>query len=116
MTDKIIIKNLKIESKIGITCDERKYLQPLIIDTIIFTDLKKSGFSDKIEDTINYSTICKEIILIIQKEFETIECVAETIAQNIKQKFNVEKLRIKVKKPKALLKKGAQYAAVEIER
>ena len=114
--DKIIIKNLKVESNIGISCEERSDKQALLIDIILFTDLRKSGISDDINDTINYSTVCKEIIMLLQKEFATIECIAETLAQQIKQNFNILRIKIKVRKPKALLKKGAQYAAVEIER
>lgn len=114
--DKIIIKNLQLMCNIGITAEERSQKQPIIIDVCIFKDLKEVGKSDDIEKTINYSSVAKMIIKISENQFNTIEALAENIAEQTKTEFKPEKVKVVVKKPEALVRKGALYAAVEIER
>jgi len=116
MTDKIIVKNLGLLCKLGITFSEQEEKQPVFVDIELTTDLKPAGISDDISKTINYSSVCNEIKKIAEKEHKTIEAIAENIAKQIKTIFKPLTVKVLIKKPGALARKGAKYAAVEIER
>ena len=114
-SDRIIIKDLLLRSIIGINDWEREKAQDILINIVLFGDLKSAGSSDKIEDTINYRTITKQIITHLEgsKRF-TVEALAHDIAQICLRSEGVEKARVRVEKPGAL--RFAKSVGVEIER
>ena len=112
--DKIVIKGAKFEVNIGVTDEERKTRQQILVDVTVFFDIAAAASTDDIEKSINYSQVCKKISGILQKEYRLIETVAETIAQAILVSFPTNKVEICVKKPHAL--RIADYTAVEIVR
>ena len=46
----------------------------------------------------------------------TIEGLAEKIAAKVKAVFPVKSMKVGIKKPRALARRGAKFAAIEIER
>lgn len=114
--DKIIINKLQVLCHIGVKAQERVREQPLIITLELALDLQQAGIADDIEKTIDYGVVCKEIIIISKKEFQTIEGFAQAICTQIKLLFNPKQIKILVKKPCALLKHNAESAIVVIER
>jgi len=116
MTDKIIIKNLTNFCRIGITPAERSEKQPLIIDVVLVQNLREAGLRDDIQKTINYAAVCNDVRLMLEQEYQTLEGIAETIATKIKHAYQPERISVCIKKPGALARKGARYAAVVIER
>ena len=113
--DRIIIKELALSCRIGITADERMQPQPLSIDLELMLDLREAGRNDDIAKTINYSSVCNDIRTVADHEYCTIEAVAECIATAAKQ-YGPGEVHVVVRKPGALARKGARYAAVEIYR
>ncbi len=116
MNDKIIIKELQCRAHIGITAQERAKKQPIIVDIEIVKDTREAGRLDDILKTVNYSSVCKEICVIMNVKYKTIEALAEKVSTTIRTTFPVKNVRVMVKKPQALRKYGAAYAAIEIER
>lgn len=115
MMDKIIIKNAKFRCNIGVSAKERSKKQEIIIDTELFFNFK--NMNDDIKNTINYSEVHSSIKKIVEKkEYKLIETLAEEIAKEILSNFKINKIVVKIKKPEALRKKNAGYAAVEITR
>ena len=115
--DKIIIKEAKFLCNLGCTEEERKNKQEIIIDLELFTDVKKSAASKKLEDTIDYAKVHSVTEEVVEKhEYILIETLAESIAKSILEKFNIEKVLVRVKKPQALKDKNVKYPAVEIMR
>ena len=115
--DKIIIHEAYFLCKIGITEEERRAEQELLIDVELFSDIKKASKTDDIKDTINYSDVYDSLKEIAgKKEFNLIEAIAEEIADKILNEFPVGKVFVRIKKPSALHKKNVKYAAVEITR
>jgi FolB domain-containing protein len=114
-SDRIIIKDLLLRGIIGINDWEREKEQDIMINITLFGDLKTAGSSDKIEDTINYRTITKQIITHVEgsKRF-TVEALAHDIAQICLRAVGVQKARVRVEKPGAL--RFARSVGVEIER
>lgn len=116
--DTIILKNLKFYAYHGNLQEEKVLGQEFQIDVKIHTDLKSAGISDNVEDTINYAQVYDIIKSITEeKQFNLIEALAESIAQEILKTFQtVEKITIKVRKPQAPVNGIFDYFGIEITR
>ena len=116
MTDRIIVKDLELWINIGITPLERADTQRLYLDLELFTDLAPAGLLDDISKTIDYSIVCSHIRSIADCGCHTLEALGEKIAASVKSMFSPERVRLQIRKPGALVRKGAAYGGIEIER
>lgn len=115
--DKIIIKGACFLCNIGLSSKERSKKQEIFIDIELFLDIKKAAKTDNIEDTVNYSEVYELIKDLVEAhEIKLIETLVENIAKDILNKFSVEKVLVRIKKPKALANKDVKYVVVEIIR
>ena len=113
--DKITIKEAVYPCTLGITEEEQAQKQTVILDIVLFFDIKKAGISDSIYDTINYSEINKQLNKLIgSKPFCLIEKIADEVAQYILRTYPANKVEVIVKKPCAL--RNANHASVGILR
>ncbi len=114
--DIIFLRDLRVESVIGIYGWERQVKQTLVFDLEMATDIRKAAASDKIEDTLNYKAVAKRIIHFVQHEheFELVETLAETLAGLILEEFKVSWLRLTLNKQGAV--RGARDVGIIIER
>lgn len=113
--DKIHIRDLKLKCIIGINDNERIDKQDVIINVILYADLKKASRSDDINDSVDYKIIKKNIILFVEKStFFLIEKLADQIANLCLENKKVQRVDITLDKPKAL--RFARSVAVEITR
>lgn len=113
--DQIEIKDLHLRCMIGIQDWERQTLQDVIINITLFVDLTQAGRSDKIEDTINYKILTKQIIAMVEKSaFFLVEALATQTMAICLQNAGVYKARVSVEKPDAL--RFARSVGVVIER
>ncbi|MBF0454134.1 MAG: dihydroneopterin aldolase [Magnetococcales bacterium] len=113
--DKIDIRDLQLRCVIGIQEWERKTLQDVLINLTLTTDLSAAGESDNIEDTVNYKTLCKQIITMTEgSSFFLVERLAEEIARLALGDERVESVRVSVEKPGAL--RFSRSVGVTIER
>ncbi len=114
--DQIIIKDLVARGIIGIKPDEREKPQEILINIILFTDLRKAGESDNLDDSVSYRTIAKKALAHAEnaKRF-TVEALAADIARIcLEEDERIEKARVRVEKPGAV--RFAKSVGVEIER
>ena len=113
--DQVIIKDLLVRGIIGIHDWEREKPQDILINIVIFTDIKKAGETDNIEHSVNYRTIAKKTITHAETAARlTVEALAEDIAKLCLEEANVKKVRVRVEKPGAV--RFAKSVGVEIER
>lgn len=88
-------------------------MQTLKIDLSIPLDIQNC--EDKIENTVNYDSLCQTITNFIESNsFALIETVAEQTAALIKESFHVKNLSISVSKPNAI--KNAKNIKITIDR
>lgn len=115
MSDLIEIHDLLLRTIIGINADERVNLQDVVINVRLETDLRTPGRTDQIEDAVNYRTITKRIIdLVENSRFHLVEKMAEEIARLCLEERGVERATVSVQKPSAL--RFARSVGVTIER
>jgi len=113
--DKIFIRNLVARGIIGVTEWERKEPQDILINIELFVNLKKCGKSDRIADTVNYESIAEGALKIGGTGHrQTVEALAEDIAEMCLTKKMVHKVIVRVEK--STLLRFAQAVGVEIER
>lgn len=113
--DKIIIRDLLTRGRIGISDSERAAPQDILINAVLFTDTRKAGQTDSIDDCVNYSTAAKQIIAMAeQNQKKTVEAFAADIAEMCLSHSLVQKVMIRVEKTSAV--RFARSVGVEIER
>lgn len=113
--DTIFIKDLRIDTVVGIYDWERKIRQTVILDIEMATDIRAAAKSDDIEDTLNYKAVAKRLMEFVQaSEFQLVETLVEACAQIIRDEFAVPWVRIRLNKTGAL--RGARDVGVIIER
>ncbi len=101
--DRIEIRGLRLRCTIGFNPDERRDRQDVVIDLVLFTDLRKGGVSDDPADILNYRTVNKAVIKHVEaSSYQTLEALATSIARVAIVDCGVEHLQVTVHKPGAL--------------
>jgi FolB domain-containing protein len=114
-SDQIEIKDLLLRGIIGINDWEREKKQDILINITLFGDLAPAGESDRIEDTMNYRTLTKDVIEHVETVGRfTVEALAADVARMCLETPGVERVRVRVEKPGAL--RFARSVGVCIER
>jgi dihydroneopterin aldolase/D-erythro-7,8-dihydroneopterin triphosphate epimerase len=115
MTDTIMIRDLSLRCIIGINPEEREEKQDVVINVTLGCDCRKAAETDSIEFAVNYRTVKKGIIeLVEESEFFLIERLADRIAAVCLDADGVKWARVCVDKPGAL--RFTRSVAVEITR
>lgn len=113
--DIVYIRDLKIDTVIGIFDWERRIRQTVSIDLEMATDIRQAAASDNIVDALDYKAVSKRLIAFVsESEFLLVEKLAEEIAQIVRTEFKVPWLRLRLSKPGAI--RGAQDVGLIIER
>ncbi|MCP5448500.1 MAG: dihydroneopterin aldolase [Chromatiaceae bacterium] len=113
--DIVFIRNLKIDTVIGIYDWERNIRQTVIIDLEMSADIRRAAASERIEDALDYKAVAKRLIAFVeQSEFQLVETLAERCAAIVREEFGVHWLRLSLNKIGAV--SGAQDVGVIIER
>ncbi|GIU17360.1 dihydroneopterin aldolase [Shewanella sp. MBTL60-007] len=113
--DKVLIRELRIETVIGIYEWEKQIHQSLLIDLDMAWNNRPAADSDDYQYALCYETVSNRLTaLITEKPIELIETVAEMVATCVMSEFNVPWVKVKVMKPGAV--PTAAAVGVEIER
>lgn len=100
---------------IGVNPDERRDKQDVIINIALSADLRRPGQSDQLADTIDYSTLKKRVVVLVEEsQYFLIEALAERIAALCLEDPRIEQAQVTVEKPTAL--RFARSVGVEITR
>ena len=114
-SQKIYIKDLLLNCRIGHRVEERKEKQPLVINIGLWVDLPKAGPKDDLVNTLDYKALYERIVdLGENSSYGLIETMAEKIMEICLADARVKRARVCVEKPNAL--KMAKAAGVEITR
>jgi len=113
--DIVFLRNLRIDTVIGIYGWERRTRQTLIFDLEMSADIAGAAASDDIKDTLNYKSVAKRLIQFVgESEFQLVETLAERCAQIIREEYGVRWVRLTLNKKGAV--RGATDVGVIIER
>ena len=113
--DIVFIRDLQIETVIGIYDWERKIRQTVSLDIEMASDICKAAESDNIDDTLSYKSVAKRLIEFVEaSEYELVEALAEKICAIILEEFSVPWVKLTLHKPGAV--RGSKSVGVVIER
>jgi len=113
--DRIHIRDLSLRCIIGVYEEERREKQDIVINITLYADLRKACESDNVVDTVDYKTLKKKVIALVeQSSCRLIEHLAEQIAQVCVRDPRVVRAAVCVDKPAAL--RFARSVAVEVVR
>ncbi len=113
--DRIRICDLLVRCILGINDSERREKQDVLINLTVYTDLRRAGKSDRIEDTVDYRALKKRILAMAEaSSFFLEEALADAIAELCLAQQGVSAVEVRVEKPNAL--RFAKTVAVEITR
>lgn len=113
--DTIFIKQLQVDTVIGVYDWEKQITQSLFLDLALTADQRSAAAADDIKLTLDYAVIAQRVTqLITAAPIELIETVAERVAQLLLTEFATSKVEVTVSKPGAV--KQAQTVGVHIVR
>jgi len=101
--DLIEIKDLLLRAIVGINPEERIQKQDVLLNISLLTDVRAVADSDDIADAVNYRSVTKQVIALVEKSsFHTVEKMATEIARLIVTGYDVAEVTVTVEKPGAL--------------
>ena len=113
-TDLIHIKDLLLRTIIGINDDERRNKQDVLINITLHTN-HSAAASDDIKDTVNYRTITKETVNLVENsQFFLVEKMALEIIKICLADPRIERAVVTVEKPGAV--RFARSVGVTVDR
>jgi FolB domain-containing protein len=113
--DQVFIVDLVARGIIGLNDWEREKPQEMLINIVLFTDLRKAGESDDVHDSVDYRAVAKKVLAHAETAQRlTVEALASDLAKLCLEEARVEKVRVRVEKPGAV--RFSKSVGVEIER
>ena len=117
MTDLICIRDLVVETRIGVTPGERSAPRPVVVNVDIHTDTSAAGASDRLDDTVDYHRATVAIADHLRAaETKLLERAAEQIADLICGFKGVSGVTVEVKKENPPIDENVASVAVRVER
>jgi dihydroneopterin aldolase/2-amino-4-hydroxy-6-hydroxymethyldihydropteridine diphosphokinase len=116
--DYIEIKNFMVFAYHGVLNEEKKLGQKFIFNLKLYGHLQKAGLSDNLEDSTDYSEICKKIEeLVKENSVNLLETIAENIVTMLFSEYEkITKITLEVQKPSAPVPYVIDYTGVCITR
>lgn len=113
--DIVYIRDLRVDTIIGIYDWERQVRQTVSLDLEMATDIRQAAATDDIQYALNYKAVSKRLIAYIEnRNALLVESLAEEVAAIVRNEFNVSWLRLRLGKPGAV--RGARDVGLIIER
>ena len=113
--DRILIKDLLVRCILGLSAEERREKQDVLISVVLFVDLAAAGRSDRAEDTVDYRAVKKDVLAAADgSQYHLAEALAERVAEACLAYGSVQRVQVTVEKPGAL--RFAHSVAVDIDR
>ena len=102
--DIIYLRELTINTIIGVCSFEKQIKQTLLLDIEVGVDIKTAANSSSLKDTIDYESLAKVLTeFISSQQFHLIETIAEKSTTFLLQKYpRIHTIKLSVTKPGAV--------------
>ncbi|HBY07201.1 MAG TPA: dihydroneopterin aldolase [Chloroflexi bacterium] len=113
--DQVFIRDLWVRGIIGVYDWERQQAQDILINIVVQVDLRQAGHTDDLRDCIDYEALSKKVIAHTESvQRQTVEALANDLAQICLAEPGAESATVRVEKPGAV--QSAKSVGVEIYR
>ena len=107
------IHKLKVHTKIGVSIQERKKKQLLLVSIKFSYKVNNNKNADNISNLISYTDIKKFIKTYIEStRFQTLEKLIIECSQKIRRRFKIQNVSLEIEKPEVAKKYGCQSVSV----
>jgi dihydroneopterin aldolase len=113
--DIVFLRELRIETIVGVYDWEREVRQPVVLDIDMAADTARAAATDRIEDALDYHAVSERLREFVgASSFRLVETLAEGCAAIVLEEFGVPWVRIRLNKIDAI--EHAAGVGVVIER
>lgn len=117
MSDRIVLRDLRVSTRVGVGDEERSHPQGVLIDVTIEVDLSAAGASDDLTDTIDYAAVIDRVARLVEgAETRLLEHLAQRVADEMSGVEGAERVTVKIAKESPPVPEDIGEVAVEIER
>ena len=117
--DQIRIEQLEVFAKHGAIPEENVLGQKFLVSAVLFTDTRKAGRNDQLDQTISYGRASKFMERYLREHtFQLIESAAEKLAEELLLMYpdSLKSVELEIRKPWAPIGLPLQYVSVRITR
>ena len=112
--DQIHIEQLDVFTRIGVPEEERANPQKLTVSISFWPYQQTSDLTDRIERTVNYSTVAEETKNFVQNQsVSLVETLADRLASHLLKSFPIQKVTIELRK---FALQDAKYVSITVTR
>lgn len=112
----ITIEGLELYAYHGVLPEEKILGQPFILDLRLTLPGCRGARTDKVEDTIDYTEVIDTVAAVVTEEcFDLLEHLADEVARAVVARFPVERVWVKVAKPRPPIPCTLRAVGVSLE-
>jgi 7,8-dihydroneopterin aldolase/epimerase/oxygenase len=113
----IEITGLSLYTHHGVSAAEQEVGQRLVIDLRLELGDCDATITDRIEDTIDYASVCQVVALAAQqRSYKTLERLCTALADRLLEQFTAESVWVKASKPEPPIPLPVEEVSVEVWR
>jgi 7,8-dihydroneopterin aldolase/epimerase/oxygenase len=111
----IEITGLSLYTHHGVTAEERKIGQRLLLDVRFDAGEPDALITDRVEDTIDYGEVCQQVALAAQeRSYKTLERLCSAIADRMMDRYNADAVTVRATKPEPPIPLPVEEVTVEV--
>ncbi|MGB2951846.1 MAG: dihydroneopterin aldolase [Gaiellaceae bacterium] len=115
MTITVELYGLEVPGRHGVEEEERRADQPFLYD--LWLDVPDTALADRVEETVDYRAVVECVGEVSGRhQFRLLEALAAAVADAVVERFEVERVRVRVRKPQVRLAVPAEWTAATVER
>lgn len=112
--DIIFIRDLRVETLIGVHPWERQQRRTLLLDLELGADIRPATATDRLDDTLDYQAVARRLVeFAAASDCQLVETLGERIADLVLREFAAPWLRLTVRKPGAVREAGEVGVTIE---
>ncbi len=112
----ITIDGLELYAYHGVLAEEKTLGQPFLLDVRLTIPSCAGCRSDDVDDTIDYTEVIDTIAGVVTEEcFDLLERLADAVARAVLERFAVERVWVRVAKPRPPIPCSLRSVAVALE-
>jgi len=109
------LRGIELHGYHGVLEEERRDGQTFLYDVEL--EVGERGANDRIEDAVDYRDVAATVREVNDRQFRLLEALASAVADAIVERFPVERVKVRVRKPEVRpAGLTVEYSAVTVER
>jgi 7,8-dihydroneopterin aldolase/epimerase/oxygenase len=109
------LHGLELHGRHGVLPEEREAGQRFLFD--LWLGVPDAALSDRIEDAVDYRAVAETVRTVSDgHSYLLLEALAAAVADELVERFPLERVRVRVRKPDVRLDPSAEFSAATVER